>query len=454
MLVDLPELAPDLEWMLQSGQVSSQTLIETLAREHGKGVYRLAFALLGDARQAEAAVRTAFIGAAVERHRYRAAWGARPWVYRLALQAIRGGVRPAPDTPPLSVLNDPIQEVLAALDRLPAARRAAVYLEAAGLPPSELAFILGVRPQAYPDVAAEVRRSLASRLPEGLDPYPLLAGWLGGVQPPERDQEWLGQAAAEAAARERRRPLAVLGREFAFLGALLALLAVGYFGAQRLGLLPPATPARVVQVREIRVTATPAVVSASTPVGAQEVLPALPQAAAPTALPDSSYAILTGTLTIHSAFTQTLGWNQSGSLGLAGVLNYWGLERPPEEVLADLQPDPDDQTVLAYELLAYVQDHTPYRALLRFGGDADLLARLVRAGFPVLIERYDQPLASSGWVGRYEVVVGYDGSGAGRLGLWMPYQPHMQQSHHSHSPDETRLAGAQLCLPARLPCGA
>jgi tetratricopeptide (TPR) repeat protein len=55
----------------------------------------------------------------------------------------------------------------------------------------------------------------------------------------------------------------------------------------------------------------------------------------------------------------------------------------------------------------YIESQTDFKALLRAGGDIDLLKRLIAAGFPVIVEKGFQP-GKEYWMGHYALVNGYD----------------------------------------------
>lgn len=62
---------------------------------------------------------------------------------------------------------------------------------------------------------------------------------------------------------------------------------------------------------------------------------------------------------------------------------------------------------MPYELANYVEEMTELKVLVRYGGDIDLLKRLIAAGFPVIIEK-GLISQKTGWVGHYQVLAGYD----------------------------------------------
>jgi DNA-directed RNA polymerase specialized sigma24 family protein len=93
MLNTPPELSPDLEWMLQSGQAKGEMLAEALVEEYYAPVFRLALAVLDEPERARQAALGAFSSALLEAHRYEGKSGVRAWLLRLALntcQTYRG----------------------------------------------------------------------------------------------------------------------------------------------------------------------------------------------------------------------------------------------------------------------------------------------------------------------------------------------------------------------------
>ena len=84
-----PELAPDLEWMLQDGQVSREMLAEALVDEHYTGVYSLALGVLDDLLRAQETAQQVFITALAEAYRYRGRVNATLWLYQIALRVCR-----------------------------------------------------------------------------------------------------------------------------------------------------------------------------------------------------------------------------------------------------------------------------------------------------------------------------------------------------------------------------
>jgi effector-binding domain-containing protein len=128
---------------------------------------------------------------------------------------------------------------------------------------------------------------------------------------------------------------------------------------------------------------------------------------------------------------QSNRYNYCGPANLAMALEYWGWKgnpgstlEPRDQIAAVVKPgvnNPNlnfvdrgntDVNVMPYELVDFVNDNTPYKALYRYGGDTDLLKRLIAAGFPVITEKgiYEPllPDYSVQWGGHYSFTTGYD----------------------------------------------
>jgi hypothetical protein len=100
-------------------------------------------------------------------------------------------------------------------------------------------------------------------------------------------------------------------------------------------------------------------------------------------------------------------FNNCGPANLAMALSYWGWSGDQRDTKAFLRPHPDDYNVMPDEMLTFIETQTELKAVLRVGGDLDLLKRLVAAGFPVIIEKGIHP-SDDWWMGHYVVVSGYD----------------------------------------------
>ncbi len=101
-------------------------------------------------------------------------------------------------------------------------------------------------------------------------------------------------------------------------------------------------------------------------------------------------------------------FNNCGPTNLTIVLNHYGVDVDQFDVAGVVRPNYEDRNVSPGELVSYVNENTSLRAAAYAGGDLDLLRRLLRAGFPVIIEKGLEPDAATGWMGHYVTVIGYD----------------------------------------------
>lgn len=101
-------------------------------------------------------------------------------------------------------------------------------------------------------------------------------------------------------------------------------------------------------------------------------------------------------------------WNNCGPANLSMALSYWGWDGDQRPVAAFVKPNPRDKNVMPYELAAFVEEETGLKAIVRVGGDLDLIKSLIAAGFPVIVEKGFEGPGFDGWMGHYEVITGYD----------------------------------------------
>jgi uncharacterized protein YvpB len=116
-------------------------------------------------------------------------------------------------------------------------------------------------------------------------------------------------------------------------------------------------------------------------------------------------------------------WNYCGPANLSMALNFWGWKGNRDDIAKVIKPganEPDktfidrgktDKNVMPYEMANFVIDNTEYNVVVRYGGDMDLVKRLLTSGFPVLIEKgyYERDYTGKiAWMGHYSFVTGYD----------------------------------------------
>jgi hypothetical protein len=104
--------------------------------------------------------------------------------------------------------------------------------------------------------------------------------------------------------------------------------------------------------------------------------------------------------------------NYCGPSNFSMALTYWGWAGNRDVIGKAVKPSDKDKNVMPYELQDYIADNVPgMTSAVRYGGDIDLLKRLVAAGFPVVTEKgiYETDVNGKySWMGHYAFVTGYD----------------------------------------------
>ena len=106
------------------------------------------------------------------------------------------------------------------------------------------------------------------------------------------------------------------------------------------------------------------------------------------------------------------GMNNCGPTTLGIYLRFWGVDTGQTQIASSIHQVADDRNVGLYEMRDYVLANTDLKALMRFGGDFDLLRTLVSQGFPVMLERGFYTASTKEWMGHYGLVTGYDQNAA------------------------------------------
>jgi tetratricopeptide (TPR) repeat protein len=123
----------------------------------------------------------------------------------------------------------------------------------------------------------------------------------------------------------------------------------------------------------------------------------------PLQTPVPSSALLTG---VRHEYEK---WNNCGPATLSMTLSYWGWEGDQSPIAAFVKPNPRDKNVMPYELEAFVESETDLEMVVRYGGTLELAKQFLAAGYPFMVEKgYDFPGADKGWMGHYQLLVGYD----------------------------------------------
>lgn len=416
MLEPTTDYSPDLEWMLQSGQAPEALIIDTLVQDYYDRIYCFCLSVLEDPDRAHQATQNTFSYTVRNSHRYRSQEGVQAWLYRAARRCCRGlswragrkvlNGQGADETAPVSEVEAGLWRALGSLN--PDERQLLLLHALQELPVEEIAAVFQ-KETGEVEARIEAAWKKVEQQVDGAPPsdelfrQTLERRWPACAP---MDECRLGAAVAirEQAGRNilSRLPLWQVGGAV-LLGLVLVMflfseLSSSFFAEQK---HPTSTPRVELnqsggQEDEFR--------SAS-----GSTLKKLDEVSEPAAGPD----ILAGESAVR--FTERLGLPRpardalsvrSGPASLAVVMNFWGWKGSAKALEGVLQPDPDDEVVMPHELLAFVKNHTDLKAMIRFGGDEQVLERLVKAGFPVIIQR-GYETANGVWAGRFQVVDGY-----------------------------------------------
>jgi DNA-directed RNA polymerase specialized sigma24 family protein/LysM repeat protein len=152
MFEPVPELSHDLDWMLQSGQVSNPELLDRLLQEYLTNVQILVNGMLSDHQLARSAIIEIFSTALANKHDYSSELGHKLWFYDALVVGIlrlqKTARRPSQQNPQnLEFLpEDPLQAAIwLATDTLrPGVRQAFLLHTTQGLNIAEIGYLLGV----------------------------------------------------------------------------------------------------------------------------------------------------------------------------------------------------------------------------------------------------------------------------------------------------------------------
>ncbi|MDY0124612.1 MAG: tetratricopeptide repeat protein [Anaerolineaceae bacterium] len=99
--------------------------------------------------------------------------------------------------------------------------------------------------------------------------------------------------------------------------------------------------------------------------------------------------------------------NNCGPANLSMNVTYWGWTTNQHITEEALKTHKDDRNVMLQEMLDFVQANTNLKGQLRYGGDIEIIKRLLSGGFPVLLERGHSD-EDDGWMGHYSIITAYD----------------------------------------------
>ncbi len=102
-------------------------------------------------------------------------------------------------------------------------------------------------------------------------------------------------------------------------------------------------------------------------------------------------------------------WNNCGPATLTMNLSYFGWAGSQADAAQFLKPAEEDVNVSPHEMAAFAQT-AGLSALMRANGSMPLIKQFLQAGIPVVIEKGFEPDAELGWMGHYELIIGYSDS--------------------------------------------
>ena len=136
----------------------------------------------------------------------------------------------------------------------------------------------------------------------------------------------------------------------------------------------------------------------------------------PTAVPTMTSTPLPATVMLQGIKyeSQHGRLNYCGPSNFSMALTFWGWKGNRDVIGKAVKPSDQDKNVMPYEFQDFISDNVPgMTSIIRYGGDIDMLKRMVSAGFPVVVEKgiYERDInGNMGWMGHYAFVTGYDDS--------------------------------------------
>jgi len=100
-------------------------------------------------------------------------------------------------------------------------------------------------------------------------------------------------------------------------------------------------------------------------------------------------------------------WNNCGPATLSMNLGFYGWSGSQVDAAKFLKPDPEDKNVSPDQMVEFARS-VGFNAQYRVNGTTDLIKTLLRAGVPVIVEKGFEPEADLGWMGHYELLVGFN----------------------------------------------
>jgi hypothetical protein len=135
----------------------------------------------------------------------------------------------------------------------------------------------------------------------------------------------------------------------------------------------------------------------------------IPPTATFTATPSPTPTPIPTAFQLEGVVYEKQDFNNWGPANISMALSYWGWEGDQRVAAAWLKPNQKDRNVMPYEMVDFVRTQTRFNAIMRWGGDLEMIKKFIAAGFPVVIERgYLEEIPEFGWMGHYNVITAYD----------------------------------------------
>lgn len=110
---------------------------------------------------------------------------------------------------------------------------------------------------------------------------------------------------------------------------------------------------------------------------------------------------------IFGVLHQQQTWNNCGPATITMAMSFYGWQQDQSVAGRALKPNREDKNVSPQEMAAFVEEASNLKAIVRMGGDVDLLKRLVAENFPVVIET-GAMFEAYDWIGHYRALVAFD----------------------------------------------
>ncbi len=159
----------------------------------------------------------------------------------------------------------------------------------------------------------------------------------------------------------------------------------------------PLTPSLLPAATSVAIAPTATPIPSATPADKPVAEPTLTVEASP--LPPS--------VLLEADCHEPQGWNNCGPATLAMALRFYGWTEDQYTVAASTKPDVDDKNVSPEEMVAYAHSLGDMVAVMGYTTDTDLLKRLLRAGYPTIVETWFIPEPDDE-MGHYRLLTGYD----------------------------------------------